>query len=299
MEQTDVRTLEQVRLQIAWHVQKILLLQQADGMIPSNIEWSGGAVEKKRDLPRQAMATMALCFAQTRVPQLLLQEKITLSQAYIEQGLESESIENKVFILLYLLLADIYSQKDPGNRLSELSTQTGNAIFVHPIATNLYLRIASLLPTPLLHVDYVAEAERYAASLTPQPGRFFDHADILVWAKQSDPALALLAYDRLLLRMRPDGWFCDLAGNTATASVVGKLFEVFEYYLGVDHALPQKIYTRLMQHKAQGEYARQSLGMYLDHSMSEPNILRIDDVHSHLLVGLCYRYQQLLNAYAA
>lgn len=280
----DIRG-DSLEARIAWHVEKILLTQDTEGMIPSYITVSD-SVDRKKDIVRQSMATMALAFAQQLVPTLNIQKQIDLSEKYVQDNLESQTPIQKLYIALYTALAEVYAKKE----ISVASVQQALIpdLLSHPIAIGLYLRLSGLLPKPLPHTAYIQEVQRYSLCLAPRQGRFFDYADTLVWAKEAAPDLAQREYQYLESCYTTDGWFKDpLSGVRAWSSPVGKVFEVLAYY-AADAALVERLYTRLMQERAESHYAKQTLGKYNEHILSQPNTLYIDDVHMHILVGSCY-----------
>jgi hypothetical protein len=294
MELVALDTKEYLQRQIEWHVAKILLMQDLEGMIPSYIEFLGNQTQKKKDLPRQAMTTMALSFAQKLHSPLDIQPKIDLSRRYLFDTIEPETDISKLYTYLYLALGQQYAGSDPTEYCGKIQALLLPEALQHPIAINLYLRLSSLLPNPLLHAVYLIETQRYNLSLIPRPGRFFDYADTLVWAKSQDSLLALKEYRYLLTHRTSENWFEDTYTKIpATSSVVGKIFEVFAYY-NEDVNLLEHIYSNLMGRPAASQYAKDAFGRYAKHILSEPNTLRVDDVHTHILVGLCYRLQQLL-----
>lgn len=287
-------TKERVEKEIRWHVEKILIPQDEEGMIPSYIEIFNRRVEVKKDIPRQAMATMALLFAQRLIPSLKIEKQIVLSEQYIYNNTPAETDIHKIYIHLYLALSQVYAGKNPYHHIDELHKYLSPEFLGNPIAVSLYLRLSSLLPAPLPESVYITEIQRYKLSLVPRKGRFFDYTDTLIWAKKTESTLAQNEYMYLLSHKTSDNWFADMYTNTRmTASVVGKLFEVFTYY---DHDvdLIQKLYTNLMGQKVSSQYAKDSFNKYVDYVVSDPSTLRIDDVHMHILVGLCYQYQKQL-----
>ena len=76
MGQIQTSSLVSLEGAVAWHISKILLMQDAEGMIPSYLAWVGSRVDKKKDIVRQSMANMALMFAQRLVPTLNIQKQI-------------------------------------------------------------------------------------------------------------------------------------------------------------------------------------------------------------------------------
>lgn len=263
-------------------------------MIPSLIECRSREVQKQKDIPRQSMATMALSFAQRLVPSLALHEPIARSLRYIEENIEAEPSANKLFALLYLALERVYGGHDPERAVERMQAALSAELFQYPIAANLYLRLSNLLPKPLPHAAYVTETQRYNLSLVPRRHRFFDYADALMWGKRHEPDLASKERQYLLSCMTKDHWFVDpRTRSPVLASVAGKFFEVFAYH-DENAELAEAIYTRLMREKVSSQYAKDVLGIFADFILSEPNTLRIDDAHFHILVGLCYRYQALV-----
>ena len=278
--------------QIEWHVKKILLMQDSVGMIPSSVEFFNRELKKQKDIPRQSMATMALTFAQALYPELGIYSQIQKSSEYVEGTFESEEESNQHYILLYVALAQVYAKKDPKEYVEKIVSHFSPIFFRHPVAVNLYLRLSSLLEEPLPHQAYILETQRYNLSLTPRRHRYFDYADTLVWGERYDTQLAQREYKYLLSHKVQDHWFRDTNLNArSTASVVGKMFEVFSFYTK-DLGLVELIYRALMSQKASSQYAKDILGEYGEHILSEPNTLRIDDTHTHILMGLCYLYQK-------
>ncbi len=276
---------DSLEARIAWHVEKILLTQDAEGMIPSYITVSD-SIDRKKDIVRQSMANMALMFAQQLVPTLDIQKQINLSERYVQDNLESQTPIQKLYIMLYTALAEAYAKKEVSIALVHQALVPD--MLSHPIAVGLYLRLSGLLPKPLPHTTYLQEVLRYNLCLAPRQGRFFDYADTLVWAKSAAPELAQQEYQYLESCYTADGWFKDLhTGVRAWSSPVGKVFEVLAYY-AADAALVERLYTRLLHERATSHYAKQTLGKYHEHILSQPNTLYIDDVHMHVLVGLCY-----------
>jgi len=258
-------------------------------MIPSFITFTNNKVEKKKDVVRQSMATMGLMFAQTLIPSLNIQKQIDASLLYIENNIESEAPIKQVYARLYLALGCAYAHQDTTKALELVRQHCTLPEFLgHPIAVGLYLRLSKFFPKELHHAAYLQEAQRYNVLLIPRKGRFFDYADTLVWAKHAAPELALQEYQYLERCYTDDGWFRDPQTKTRVlSSVVGKFFEVLAYY-GADQTLIERLYARLMQERATSYYATQTLGNYHEHILSQPNVLVVDDVHFHVLVGLCY-----------
>ena len=292
MKSVLLRSCQEIETQIKWHVDKILLTQDEDGTISSYIEYVDGKLERRRDIPRQAMATMALSFAQTLVPSVSIEQSIAQSLRYIQDIAEQESSSSKLYTYLYLILSCAYAKHDATEYLEVLQKDLLNELFEHPIAVGLYLRIAQLLPDKLPLVAYMVEVQRYTLSVLPRQHRFFDLADTVVWATNDDFHLAQKEYAFLLQHKTSDNWFEYEPGKRATASVVGKMFEVISF-ANQNTRLVENIYNRLMQQCFHGELALGSFGKYHEHILSEQNTLRVDDVHSHILVGLCYYFQHL------
>lgn len=274
---------------IAWHVSKILLMQDVEGMIPSYVTWVGSRVDRKKDVVRQSMATMGLMFAQALVPSLNIQKQIDASLLYVENNIELEAPIKQLSARLYLALGQAYANKDTRGAVELVLKHCTLPEFLgHPIAVGLYLRLSQFLPNALPHIAYLQETQRYRVSLTPRKGRFFDYADTMVWAKDAAPDLALQEYQYLETCYTSDGWFADpQTQGRVLSSVVGKFFEVLAYY-GADRVLVERIYARLLQEKATSHYAKKTMGTYHEHILSQPNKLDIDDAHFHVLVGLCY-----------
>jgi hypothetical protein len=286
-------TTEHVREQLSGHVRKILLSQDPDGMIPSAIEFSVGHRKKKRDIVRQAMSTMALSCAQALSPDLHIEEQIRRSRKYVMSAIEAEPASNRAYIYCYLALEALYTNNDPQSQIAHIHEYEAE-LFLHPILSNLYLRIAALLPESLPHAAYLAEIQRWAVSTVPRLGRFFDRADVLVWAGETDPVISQLEYAHLQRCQTPSGWYKDSHSDTgALASAVAKVFEVLAQY-EPSPSITEALYAKLQNQKATNQYALQVLGEYGDHILSRPNLLYIDDAHTHILMGLCYAYRRLL-----
>ncbi len=289
MQEIQLRTQEEIERQIAWNIQRILQTQNSDGMIPSSIEYVDKEIRKKKDLPRQAFATMALSFASTLVRKLSVIKQIQSSTTYILDNLEGESAVDTLYIHMYLALSKVYARVDPTSHIQALQEVLNKELYTQPIALGLYLRLSWLLPKPLPHTAYIAEVVRYRTSMTPRSGRFFDFADTLVWGAAHDPVLAKREKLYLLKYKTKDNWFSNNNGSRSSASVVGKMFEVLAYQPD-NIAFCEALYTTLLQQRATSQFAKDTLGEYAEHILAEPNTLKIDDVHSHILVGLCYRY---------
>lgn len=293
MVSTDIQTKEHLEDHIRMHAKKILLTQDEDGMIPSFVEVSGRVIQKERDIPRQAGATMALLFAQTLLPSLADVSRIHLSEKYLAQACATET-EGLISTHLYRALADIYAGRDCAHACVLVHEHLSEEMMRNPIAIGLYLRLSALVPNALPYVPYLTEIQHFNMALTPRRFRFFDYADTLVWAKTKYPHMARSEYQYLRAHVTKDFWVHDMqTKERARASVVGKLFEVFAYY-GADDALVDQLYRRLMEQGAKSQYAKDSLGIYASHILSQPGALVIDDVHTHVLMGLCYRYQKVL-----
>lgn len=283
---------EYVTAEIKKHTEKVLSMRDHDGMIPSSIRFGRREPIRRRDIPRQSMAVMALSFANSLVPSLRIENEITASLEYVERALEKEPSVNVLFARLYLALGCVYAGKDTAEAVANLLQVLSPKLFSYPIAANLYLRLSRLLPGALPHVAYVAETQRYETSLVPRRHRYFDFADVLLWGKESEPSLAQSEYEYILACKTDGVWFADpKTGTPATSSIAAKFFEVLVSY--GDLRLAEALYASLESRKAKSEYARHILGDFSDHILSEPSALQIDDAHSHILVGLCYRYQSL------
>ncbi len=291
MSQFDLHTKAGIEKEIRHHVEKILQTQDEDGMIPSMIEWTGREVQRKKDIPRQAMATMALFFANQLVPSLAVTKSLDLSLHYVLNNLDEEEELAKIYTFLYLALGAIYANTEPQLYITSFQRLLSAQLFSQPIAVNLYLRLSGLLPESLPQATYITEMMRYHLSLTPRSGRFFDYADVLVWGKELESGLAKREYDYLVDHLS-NGWlWYEKHGPRATASVMGKIFEVFSYYeKNLEHS--DELYNQIMSHTATSEYAKQTLGEYSSHILSEENTLVVDDAHMHVLAGLCYRYDR-------
>jgi hypothetical protein len=292
-----LHTKEGIEKEIRWHVEKILITQDGDGMTPWYTEVLSDKITGKKDIPRQAMTTMALMFANELIPNLEINSRIVLSKKYIQENTEFEPSIGKLYIHLFLALSEVYTGKKEKVHLSEVEKNLTPTFLKNPIAVGLYLRLSYLLPERLPHHLYVLEIQRYHLSLTPRPNRFFDYADTLVWAKGCDAILLKNEQERLLRHKTISNWFNDInTGIKSTASVVGKMFEVFSYS-PENKILIQDIYRNLMQQRVSSQYAKDAFGKYQGHIISELNTLRIDDVHTHILIGLCYLYQNILKVH--
>jgi hypothetical protein len=284
---------EEVRREVALHAGRILALQDGEGMIPSHVEWIGKKeAQRTRDIPRQAMSTMALAFAE-RLAHLNNAQHIERSRRFIETHVGAEPPINQFYAWLYLALARAYAAEDASRESERIAALMSPEMFDHPIAINLYIRLSALLPEPLPHVAYFVETQRFALSRVPRRNRFFDHADVLVWGKQSERALAEREYAFLRSCKTTDGWYAaPHTHEPVLASVAAKLFEAFSYFDPGQPAL--ELYRALCERVATTGYERSTMEALKNHILSQQGALVIDDAHTHILVGLCYRLQTLV-----
>jgi hypothetical protein len=270
----------------AYHAARILECMNPSGMIATHVSFTRQGPKYEKDLARQGLAHAALQYAHMLSPTPEYEAALQKSYAYINEQIESESSVRKVFTYGYLLIGALQTGAPHEYLIRQFIANLSGALFAYPIALHIYMRIVSMCGYAITDAEpYIREYLVFSTQRRPILGRYFDHADGMIWNDDPDQRRMLGTFLLQMLNVTHK--------EPIWASISGKFAEVL-FFRPETSASAETIYARVLQLKPESDsYIYNAARPHVQHILSERNELRIDDVHVHLLYGLCYASERL------